>query len=135
MTSFKTMAFLICTTVSLIAAGARTAANEGTGNWHQYSLEPNGDIHFYDSSRVESETNLHRVWSRIRYKTSVMGASSYQSLLEIDCSEGTEKILQNTFFSDKNWEKRAMKTDMVQKPKRLISKDSASERLSKLLCN
>ena len=78
---------------------------------------------------------MQRVWSRVRYKTSVMGAASYQSLLEIDCSERTERILQNTFFSDKHWEKPAMNTDMTEKPKRPIPKGSATARLSGILCD
>ena len=64
-----------------------------------------------------------------------MAAASYESLLEIDCSERTERILQRTFFSDKNWEKPAMNTDMKEKPKRPIVEGSAEERLSEILCN
>lgn len=111
------------------------ATGDGEGEWHRYSREPNGDIYFFDTSRVERIENLQRVWSRIRYKTSVMGASSYQSLLEIDCSERTERILQNTFFSDKHWENPAMNTDRTEKPKRQIPEDSATERLSRILCD
>ena len=135
MTKCMTIALLICSALSAIATSQTAGADDGKGNWRQYSQQPNGDIYFYDVSRVESDDNLHRVWNRIRYKTSVMGAPSYQSLLEINCSERTERILQNTFFSDEHWEKPAMKTDKTQKPKRAITKDSASARLSGILCD
>ena len=133
MTKNKLAAILICSVASAIAQSDASAT--GDGEWRNFSEEPNGDVHFYDASRVKSISNLHRVWNRIRYKTSVMGASSYQSLLEIDCSERTERILQNTFFTDKHWKKPAMNTDMTEKPKRLIVKDSATERLFEILCD
>lgn len=134
MTKNKTAVFLICAVVSTIVASEASAVGDGEGEWRMYSQELNGDVYFFDASRVEANSNLRKVWSRIRYKTSVMGASSYQSLLEIDCFERTERILQNTFFSDKHWKEPAMNTDMTEKPKRAISRDSASERLSGILC-
>ena len=126
---------MICSALTAIVATGASAAGEGEGAWRSYSQELNGDVYFFDPSRVERIENLQRVWSRVRYKTSVMGASSYQSLLEIDCSERTEKILQNTFFSDKHWEKPAMNTDMMAKPKRQIPDGSATARLSGILCD
>lgn len=119
------------------AAGVSSAPAVASveGEWRTYSQELNGDVYFFDASRVEGNSNLRRVWSRVRYKTSVMGAQSYQSLLEIDCSERTERILQNTFFSDKHWKDPAMNTDMTERPKRLIAVGSATERLSGILCN
>lgn len=127
-------AFLICSALAAFVASGASAAGDGEGEWRSYSQEPNGDIYFFDTSRVEKTDNGHRVWSRVRYKTSVMGAASYQSLLEIDCAERTERILQNTFFSDKHWENPAMNTDMMEKPKRQITTGSATERLSGILC-
>lgn len=118
-----------------MVASEASATGDGEGKWRAYSQELNGDVYFFDTSRVERIKSLHRVWSRVRYKTSVMGASSYQSLLEIDCSERTERILQNTFFSDKHWENPAMNTDMTEKPKRQIPQGSATERLSGILCD
>ena len=135
MYKFQTMAILICATALNIIASDSLVASNGEGEWQLYSQEPNGDVHFYDQTRVKSDANLHQVWNRIRYKTSIMGAASYQSLLEIDCVGGTERILQNTFFSDKHWEKPAMNTDRSEKPERLIAEDSASERLSAILCD
>lgn len=126
-------AFLICSALAAIAASEASAT--GDGEWRSYSQELNGDVYFFDPSRVERIENSRRVWSRVRYKTSVMGAASYQSLLEIDCSERTERILQNTFFSDKHWENPAMNTDMMEKPKRQITTGSATERLSGILCD
>jgi hypothetical protein len=135
MTRNKTAAFLIYSALTAIVANEASATGDGEAEWHMYSQELNGDVYFFDTSRVKRIKNLHRVWSRVRYKTSVMGASSYQSLLEIDCSERTERILQNTFFSDKHWKNPAMNTDMTEKPKRQIPKDSATERLSGILCD
>ncbi len=135
MTSSKTTVFLLCAALTAIVASEASASGDGEGKWRRYSEELNGDVYFFDTSRVKRIKGLHRVWSRIRYKTSVMGASSYQSLLEIDCSERTERILQNTFFSDKHWGNPAMNTDLTEKPKRQIPKDSATERLSGILCD
>jgi len=134
-TKSKTMALLFYAVILPIAASGASATGNEDGKWRRYSQEPNGDVYFFDPSRVKTATDLHQVWSRVRYKTSIMGASSYQSLLEIDCSERTERIIQNTFFSDKHWERPAMNTDKTQKPKRIIPTDSASERLSEFLCD
>ena len=134
MSKNKPAALLVCSALFSLAAGATSAMSDADGKWQKYSQELNGDLYFYDPSRVNRTGNLQKVWSRIRYKTSVMGASSYQSLLEIDCSEGTERIVQNTFFSDRHWKNPAMNTDMMAKPKRAIVKDSATARLSEILC-
>ena len=128
-------AFLICSAASTATTSEASAAGAGEGEWVMYTEEPNGDVHFYDTSRVEEIDALRRVWNGIRYKTSVMGASSYLSLLEIDCSERTEKVLQSTFFTDKHWKKPAMSTDTKEKPKSQISVGSATERLTEILCN
>ncbi len=119
---------------STIVTGDAPALGDDNAPWREYSQQPNGDIHFFDASRVETTANVHKVWSRVRYKTSVMGAASYQSLVEIDCVQGTEQILQNTFFSDKHWKEPSMGTDTAAKPKRPIEKGSATERLSGILC-
>ena len=131
MTRNNPAALLICSLASAVLAGDAAAAG---GDWRTYSEEPNGDVHFYDSSRVVQTGSTQQVWSRVRYKTSVMGAPSYQSLLEINCSERTARILQNTFFSDRHWKKPAMMTDKTPKQKRQIVKGSAADRLSKIVC-
>lgn len=118
-----------------IIFSASIASAAGDDEWRIYSEEANGDVYFFDATRVETAGDRHKVWTRIRYKTSLMGASSYQSLLEVDCSERATKTLQRTFFSDKQWEKPAMSTDMNEKPQRPIDDGSAAERLSKVLCN
>ncbi|SMC14393.1 hypothetical protein ROA7745_04260 [Roseovarius aestuarii] len=100
-----------------------------------YAQEANGDVHFYDPSRVERIDTVRHVWNGVRYKTSVMGASSFLSLLEIDCTERTEQTLQSTFFTDKYWEKAAMKTDMSEKPKKQIAVGSTTERLIEIVCD
>lgn len=102
--------------------------------WVEYSTRPNGDVHYFDDARVQKDGNLVRVWNRIRYKTSVMAASSYQSLVKIDCAEYSETTLQNTFYTDKNWTNPAMATDTSAKPKVTIEADSATARLADILC-
>lgn len=127
----RAQALFYSVSLAFLAGGVSVADNSG---WRIYSEEANGDVYFFDASRVNSKSNLHQVWTRIRYKTSVMGASSYQSLLEVDCAERTEKTVQRTFFSDKHWERPAMSTDMKAKSKRSIREGSATERLSEILC-
>ena len=102
--------------------------------WIEYSTGANGDVFYFDDARVEKRGNLVNVWNRIRYRTSVMGASSYQSLIKIDCSEYSETTLQRTFYTDKNWTTPAMATDTKKKPKVKISTNSASQRLADILC-
>jgi len=102
--------------------------------WVEYSTRSNGDVYFYDGGRVEQVGNQIKVWTRVRYKTSVMAASSYQSLLKIDCSENSEAILQSTFYTDKNWNKPAMATNTIAKPATKIGKNSATGQLLVILC-
>ena len=123
---------IYCIASTFAACGVSIA---GDGEWRAYSEEADGDVYFYDASRVQRTRRTHTVWQRIQYKRSVMGASSYQSRLEVDCSEHTVKILQRTFFSDKHWQNPAMNTDMKEKPKRSIVAGSAVERLSEILCD
>lgn len=100
-----------------------------------YAETANGNLFFYDVSRVERIDALRRVWNGIRYKTSLMGAFSFESLLEIDCSSRTEKTLQSTFFSDKNWETAAMKTDTSVSAARQIEVGSEMEQLADIVCD
>jgi len=102
--------------------------------WVEYTTRSNGDMYYYDDSRVEINGNQISVWSRIRFKTSVMAASSYESFLLLDCSENSETILQSTFYSDKNWNKPAMATNTNAKPKKYIKANSATRQLINILC-
>ena len=102
--------------------------------WVEYSTMPNGDVHFYDDARVEKDNSHISVWTRIRYKTSVMAASSYQSHVRLDCIEKSETVLQSTFYTDKDWIKPAMATNTNEKPKTLIQENSAAWKLADILC-
>ena len=102
--------------------------------WVEYSTRANGDVFFFDDTRVQKNGNLVNVWNRIRYKSSVMGASSYQSLIKIDCAEYSETTLQRTFYTDKNWTTHAMATDTRKKPKLPINANSATQSLADILC-
>jgi len=102
--------------------------------WIQYSTKHNGDVFFYDDTRVEISGSEILVWTRIKYKTSIMAASSYQSLLQLDCAKNTETILQSTFYTDKDWSVPAMSTNTNPKPEKKIPPNSASQQLVKVLC-
>lgn len=102
--------------------------------WIAFSTMSNGDEYFFDNARVDKNENQISVWTRVRYKTSVMAASSYQSLLRLDCSEHSETVLQSTFFTDKDWTKPAMATNTNAKPKKFVKENSATQRLISILC-
>jgi len=102
--------------------------------WVEYLNKTNGDVLFYDKASVQKNGNLVSVWNRIQFKTSVMGASSFQNHLKIDCFEHSETTLQRTFYSDKDWTTPTMSTDYKQKPKKHIEENSATEYLANILC-
>jgi len=102
--------------------------------WTEYSTRPNGDVFFYDNARVEKNGSLISVWTRVRYKRSVMAASSYQSLLRLDCSENSETVIQSTFYTDKDWNTPAMATNTNVKPAISIKENSATGQLVNILC-
>ena len=102
--------------------------------WVEYSSGANGDVFFFDDDRVERDGNHIRVWNRVRYKTSLMGAFSYQSFLKIDCSGFSQITLQSTFYSDSNWKIPAMATNTWESPEKPINADSALARLVNRLC-
>ena len=103
--------------------------------WTEYSTRPNGDVFFYDTARVEKNGSLISVWTRVRYKRSVMAASSYQSLLRLDCSENSETVIQSTFYTDKDWNTPAMATNTNPKPKTTVAPNSTTGQLVSILCN
>jgi len=118
----------------LLLISLLTLSGNSMAGWIEYSTESNGDVFFFDDTRVEQSGSQINVWTRIRYKTSVMGASSYQSFLALDCSENSEIVLQSTFFSDGEWKKPAMATNKNAKPKQYVQPNSASGRLVDILC-
>lgn len=111
-----------------------TFSSYSTAEWVEYSIRPNGDILFYDDARLEKNGNQISVWSRILYKTSLMGAFSYQNLLRIDCLEKSVTNLQRTFYSDKNWTTPAMATNTKPKRKKYIKANSATQQLADRVC-
>jgi len=102
--------------------------------WIEYSARPNGDVFYYDNARVEKNDNHISVWSRVRFKRSVMAASSYQSFLRIDCAKNSETVLQSTFYTDKDWTTPAMATNTNVKPEKPIKADSATGQLVGIFC-
>ena len=102
--------------------------------WVEFSIRSNGDIFYFDDARVEKNDKKISVWTRVLYKTSVMGASSYQSFLKIDCLEKSEITSQSTFFSNKDWTTPAMATNTKAKPEKNIKAYSATEQLAHILC-
>ena len=111
-----------------------TVPGSAIAQWVEYSTRPNGDVYFYDDARVQKHGSQITVWTRVRYKTSVMAASSFQSHLKLDCSEKSEMVLQSTFFTDKEWTKPAMATNTNEKPKLMVKDDSATDQLMSILC-
>ena len=126
---------LIAIAVSTAATSDASAIDSEKNEWVNYAEVANGDLYFYDPSRVEKIGTMRRVWNGVRYKTSLMGAFSFLSLLEIDCSKRTEKTLQSTFFTDKHWERAAMKTNTKETANRQIEAGSTVERLAELVCD
>ncbi len=105
-------------------------------DWIEYKAMPNGNVHFYSGKSVQKQNNnIFEVESRIRYKTSLMGAFSYQRTVRIDCRTFSETTLRSTFFRDKNWSKPTMKPDATEKPKTVIIAASATEKLAIILCH
>ncbi len=102
--------------------------------WVEYLTRGNGDVFYFDNARVQKDGNLINVWHRVRYKSSVMGASSYESFIRIDCSEYSETTLQSTYYIDSDWTTPAMATDTQQKPKVYMDANSATQRLAEILC-
>ncbi|MEM9605145.1 MAG: surface-adhesin E family protein [Pseudomonadota bacterium] len=109
-------------------------SSNARAEWIEFSTRSNGDVHFYNNSRVTRDGDEINVWTRVRYKRSVMAASSYQRHVQLQCSENTVRILQDTFFTDKDWTKPAMATNMHAKPKQAIQHNSATKALAELLC-
>lgn len=111
-----------------------TLSCNAMAEWIEYSTQSNGDVYFYDDVRIEKIGNQISVWTRVRYKTSIMAASSYQSLLNLDCSENSETVLQSTFYTDKDWTTPAMATNTNAKPTILVTPNSATGQLIDILC-
>jgi len=111
-----------------------TFSTGAMAEWVEYTIKANGDVLFFDNARIEKNGEQINVWTRARYKTSVMAASSYQSLLRLDCAENTETVVQSTFYTDRAWKKPAMATNMNEKPKTAVNPNSASGQLLSILC-
>lgn len=118
----------------LVIATALIFSSNAVADWIEFSTAPNGDIHFYDASRVDIQGDQITIWTRIRYKATVMAASSYQSLLKLDCSKHTEQTLQDTFYTDKAWSQPAMATNTHPKPAKKLAEKSAAAALAARLC-
>jgi len=111
-----------------------TSSSNLMAEWVEFSTRSNGDVYFFDDARVERDGSQINVWTRIRYKTSVMAASSYQSNIRLDCTEKSETTLQSTFYTDKNWDTPAMATNFNAKPKKKVRPNSVTWRLVDILC-
>ncbi len=111
-----------------------TFSSETMAEWVVYSTTANGDVFYFDDARAQKDGNLVNVWNRVRYRSSVMGASSYQSFIRIDCSEYSETTLQRTFYVDRDWTTPAMATDTKKKPKVYMDANSATQSLANILC-
>ena len=132
----NTLTALVSVSFALTApSGNAFADGSGDRDWVMYAEAANGNLHFYDRASVETIDTVRRVWNGLQYKTSLMGAFSFLSLVDIDCAERTEKTLQSTFFTDKNWERPAMATDRAVKPETTIAAGSPTEALANTVCD
>jgi len=111
-----------------------TCSCNAMAGWVEYSTKSNGDVFYYDNERIEKNDKQISVWTRVRFKTSVMAASSYQSLLRLDCSRNSETVLQSTFYTDKDWNTPAMATNTNAKPTTPVKPNSVTEQLVSILC-
>ena len=111
-----------------------TISCSAMAEWIEYAAMPNGDVYYYDDARIEMDGSEIIIWTRVRYKTSVMAASSYQSLLRLDCAEISETVLQHTFYTDKNWNKPAMVTNTNAKPTQPVKGNSPTKNLISVFC-
>lgn len=105
-----------------------------SAEWTQYKVMENGDEHYFDPTQVETEGNIVRVLSRVRYRTSVMGAKSYESEIKLNCLERTQSSVRSTFFNDENWKTPAMATNTREQPPVGIKAGSAVDSLAEILC-
>ena len=128
------MVTLCALSLAPISPASQPAESDSAAHWSVYFEKPNGDTYFFQEASSRADRGLMQVWRRIQFGASVMGAYSYQDLVEIDCSGGQEKILQVTFFSDRTWRKPAMATDTHEKPARDIQPGDPTEALFKRLC-
>lgn len=103
--------------------------------WVEYKTMENGDVYFFDNSRVNVEGAIVRVLNRTRYQTSLMGAESHESELKINCNDRTHAIVRNTFYNDKDWKTPAMAPDNIERPPAMIKPGSAIASLAHILCN
>ena len=105
-----------------------------SADWVQYETAENGDVYLYDNSQLHIDGRIITVLNRIKYRSSVMGAKSYESEMRIDCVERTQTITRSTFFNDENWKDAAMAPDTTEKPAVYIEMGSAAASLARLLC-
>ncbi len=92
------MVTLCALSLAPISPASQPAESDSAAHWSVYFEKPNGDTYFFQEASSRADRGLMQVWRRIQFGASVMGAYSYQDLVEIDCSGGQEKILQVTFF-------------------------------------
>lgn len=103
-------------------------------DWIEYKTLENGDVYFYDPSQVVMDGNALRVLNRIRYRTSVMGAKSFESEIKLDCAGRTHALMSSTFFNDGNWQTPAMASNTREQPAKEIEDGSVADALATILC-
>lgn len=102
--------------------------------WVTYTQKRNGDQNFYDEARISRAGDLRRVWTRSQFVASIMGAYSDQRLLELNCNERSERVIESTFFTDPNWMSPAMETNRVETPWQTIDPQSPVQSLFDRVC-
>lgn len=129
---------MVLLTVCLILGGASarsaTSDTDSPSDWQPYHQRNNGDAFFYDRRSVVRQGDRIQVERRVRFRASLMGAYSYQELLEIDCKQLKERALRKAFFSDPQWRIPAMAPDTSQQPFLRIDETSPTRQLVDVFC-
>lgn len=107
---------------------------EGASDWQSYNSQNTGNAFLYDRRSIVRQGDRIRVETRIRFGASLMGAYSYQQLLEIDCNHRTERALRRTFFSDSQWLSPAMAPQNDPQPAMSLDRNSPTSELADILC-
>ena len=101
-------------------------------DWLLFNDNDEGSF-YYDSQTIRG-TNLRRVLLRLEYKSAQNGIRSVRSYEELDCNEGTKRILTISFFSESNLSGSIIGTRDQPGAFRYIAPGSVGAKLFPLVC-
>ena len=107
----------------------------GHDEWILFATNGNGNKYWVDRGSLKEDGTNMRVWARERYSEKLGGvAGACLTHYSINCEEYSIRILESTFYSDKNW-KSAIQTEKSNHKTTTIPRDSAWEILATIVCN